>query len=217
MIYFATKKETALVRSFFDDVQKLWQAEDMAKKAMKNRYVATLGAHRVHELIVRSATTSDNSYSETRVRISKQIEEVGRLAKKYGVKHVMSIIPPADIGGCTTGVDVFDAIVSVPLYGAITRPMIADALNRVLGACERQLAKDTSRVKNPFYWFLELLKFSLQLPFLIVSATGFNVSKIEDQLLGKIVKVGFLLLLVYILLQLGFSKEDLLKFLPLAN
>jgi hypothetical protein len=49
------------------------------------------------------------------------------------------------------------------------------------------------------------------MPFLLFSLSGFNVEKIEDHLIAKVIKLFFILAIFYFLLKLGFPKDEIGK------
>lgn len=74
-------------------------------------------------------------------------------------------------------------------------------------------AKKTALIQmfNPLSW----LSVILRIPFLFISLTGFNIEKIENEIWGKLFKLLFLLLLIYGLLRLGFTPEQLTSILKI--
>ncbi|MDH4157496.1 MAG: hypothetical protein OEW00_09515, partial [candidate division Zixibacteria bacterium] len=162
---------------------------------------------------VRQVAQESKEYQVVRSQVARGLNRAIHMAQKLGVPIDMTSVPPPAGGGHIVEFDMFSAVLHDPSHGGIERQLIVDALNRTEGECETAVKQQFRRLINPFYWLLELLSFVLRIPFLIVSSTGFDVSKIEDQFFGKSLKLVLAALILYLLIKLGFTKEELLEWL----
>lgn len=55
----------------------------------------------------------------------------------------------------------------------------------------------------------EILVSIIRIPFILIEASGFDVSKAEDRLIAKTFKLLEIVVIIYILIRLGLTKEQL--------
>jgi hypothetical protein len=103
----------------------------------------------------------------------------------------------------------FRAIICDTSYTGVNRQLIYDALNQTIGECEARVAVEFRRLINPLYWIKEVLVLVIRIPFILIEASGFDVSKVEDHLLAKAFKLLEVVAIIYILIRLGLTKEQL--------
>lgn len=106
-------------------------------------------------------------------------------------------------------VDVFESVLENYGYEPTQHRTREDTIDRMIGILNETKASAFRRLFNSLNWIGLLLR----IPFLIVQQTGFNVLKIEDQIIGRGFKLIFLLIGIYVLFRLGFSKEDIIQLL----
>lgn len=142
-------------------------------------------------------------YEELRKKIAKTIPIMKEIATLLKFNPTYTLI----LRGTSTPVCIFDSILS-PGYEPMPRREILDYLNKMIGSLENNKRKAIYTLINPLAW----LSFILKIPFWIIKQTGFNVDKVEDHLIGKLIKLVETLLLTYILLRhFGFTKEQLIR------
>jgi len=212
VISFESKKHLKTINEFNDNYDKLLCIEIKAASEIRDRY--SFLSRDFSEDVKSKAEEIDNGYKSLRQRISANINEITRIAQELEVSYIMTQYPAPAFGGPVLDVNVFRAILQQNTGREIPESAISDALNELLGECKKQISKEFWKLINPFYWILELLKFVLRIPFLVVSATGFNISKIEDHFLARIFKLIYLILLLYVLARLGFTGDQLERILP---
>ena len=61
---------------------------------------------------------------------------------------------------------------------------------------------------NPAWWLWAAASFVLRIPFIVVSATGFDTEKFEAELWGKLLKVLEVVLIAYLLARLGLQQSS---------
>jgi len=90
---------------------------------------------------------------------------------------------------------------------------IYDALNQTIGACENNVDIEFKRLINPLYWIKELLIIIIRIPFMLIEASGFDVTKFEDHFLSKLFKFLEIIIIIFILIKLGMKREQLSQFM----
>lgn len=208
MIYFKPKFNLKFMREFKADVRELWKQENTATRNLKKSGrldFIYMKDDRVDAII--SEAKRQEGYVELRERVAKNVLRAMSLARSLGVPVDLTSCPAPSIGGYTIPVNIFYAILHDTSHGGISGHMIIDAIDQTIGRLEELVKKDLRRLLNPFYWLKELVKLILRIPFLLIKATGFDVSKIEDHLFGKIFKLLELAGLVYLLIRLGLKIE----------
>ena len=85
-----------------------------------------------------------------------------------------------------------------------------DAMNQTLGQLAEDEKREFRRLINPAWWVFEVLRFVIRIPFLLISLSGFDVNKVEVQLLAKVFKLAEIAFIVFVLLRLGFERTRIL-------
>ncbi len=169
----------------------------------------TLGVNHTEEQLLlqkRCVKKYPEKYLDLRKKITQEMLTIRQIAWLVGIGTVRQSCPPPSPGGPIIPVDIFESILEDHGYsptGNITR---FDYINKLIGKLTKAKSDAFKQIFNPLSW----LSFILKIPFLILKQTGFNVDKIEDALWGKLFKLVFLLFLVYGLLKLGFSHDQIL-------
>jgi hypothetical protein len=206
MSYFQTKSDLKAVLDFRDAVVVLWKIESEAAAQLRHHDFMTPDDRR--RAILRESAKVEN-YQEIRAKVARGTLRASRLARRLGVPIRLQSFPPLAIGGPVIDVDLFQAVLHDNSYGGIDRQLIYDALNQLTGELEAKTAKEFRQLVNPIYWVRELLVLIVRIPFIIIEASGFDVHKIEDHLFGKLFKVLEIAALIYILIRIGLTPEQL--------
>ena len=208
MSYFRAKSDLQFMQEFGNAVMALWKIEHEAAKAVKPRGLSppTLGEIR---RLSRVEATKHKDYQAVRAQVAQRVPRAKRIADRLGLLGVYESYPMPAVGGPVIPVTIFDAILYDPTYDGVPEQLIVDALNQTLGACQHRVAAELRHLINPIYWVKELLVFIIRIPFIIIEASGFDVSKVEDHFLGRAVKLFEIIVLIAILVWLGLSKEEL--------
>lgn len=64
-----------------------------------------------------------------------------------------------------------------------------DSIDRAIGAYENECQRLLRMSLNPFYWLGMLIVWFLRLPFKLLGAAGFDATKAENSLPGKVIKL----------------------------
>jgi hypothetical protein len=210
MIYFSTKHDLLFLTEFRQRAEQLWALEAEATRSVGRS--GMLSERECREAILDEVTATGNGKA-LREQLAKDIPRASRIARKNGVSVDWKSLPPPITGGAIIPVNAFRAILQDTSYRGIEPSAIRDVMNMTIGTAEERLKSEFFHLINPFYWLLELLIFVLRIPFYLVSATGFDVSKIEDHLLAKLFKLAEMIVIVYVLLWLGLEKTDIAEYI----
>ncbi len=215
MNYFQAKSDLEFITRFHNDALALWEREKTAKGAMKSSrsWMAGSSAGEWQASVQRKATEQNPEYQSVRKNVAQGISRAQFLAALHGVPADFTSYPAPAVGGPIIKLGVFEAILCDTSHGGVDQQMMYDALNRVVGACEDEKDRTGRELINPFFLVKNIVLMVLKIPFMLIEATGFSVSKLEDHFFGKLFKLLMLLGLVWGLIELGFEKADLVEIL----
>jgi hypothetical protein len=217
MSYFQAKSDLEFVHEFANAVTELFKIEAEASTRVSVGPPRFLTRTEIHDEIVREAHQHEH-YAELRAKVARGVPRANRIANRLELLTVFESYPMPAVGGPVITVTLFDAILHDPTYSGVPQQSIIDALNQTLGACQERVAIEFRHLINPMYWVKELLVFIIRIPFIIIEASGFDLSKVEDHFLGRAFKLLEIIALIAILVWLGLSKEELrqalVTFLP---
>jgi len=104
------------------------------------------------------------------------------------VPHVVNYQPPPRTGGYVQNLDVILNMFSLWEF-QIGPEQVFDSTDRAIGAYERECEKLRRKSFNPFYWLGMLFTWGLGLPFKLLGIAGFDATKAEASIVGKVVKL----------------------------
>lgn len=208
MIYFQAKSDLQFMQEFANAVRRLWSVEDKAAKNVKTGPPRFVTRTERQEAIIREAS-KQKGYADIRAKVARGIPRARRIANRLGLVNVCESYPMPAVGGPVIPVALFDAILFDPTYQGVPRQLIVDALNQTLGACQERVAVELRQLINPIYWVKAVLVFIIRIPFMLIEVSGFDVSKVEGHLSGMLIQIGFVIVLIFILLLLGRSWEEI--------
>src|ERR1700681_1389211 len=202
------KADLAHVLEYQRDLAELWRLENAASdRALEGYYGPIFPSER--QAVIQRAASRDSQYPVIRDRVARATRRMQRIAYENGIATMLKSIPPPAVGGVIIPVELFGAVLHDNSHGGIDRQMIVDALNQTRGAASERVETEFRRMLNPLQWVKDALGFVLRIPFMLVEATGFDISKVEDHFLGKIFKFIELSLLLWIAIRLGLGKQEL--------
>jgi len=189
MIYFQAKRNLEEAILFSDSVVSFWELEDSMyeKQRQRNQW----------------KDEDEKEYQELRAVIARKTPLIARLARSNGVHADLQSYPPPAVGGPVIPVNLFYAILNDDSHGGVDRQRIVDTINELVGQLDDRKKLEFRAAVNPFHWLGVLIELLLSLPFWVVSKTGFDVSKIEDNLWGKLFKIIEVAALGYLAIKYG--------------
>lgn len=200
-------KELKDVLSFKNNLIELNKIEEnfWNDYSSKNKgFGISLNSRQIQSFIQRKCESQSLEYKLLRTKIAQEIPKIKRIANNIAIptgrwsqlgRHEPVLV------------DVFESVLEDYGYEPTQHRTREDTIDRMIGILNEAKSSAFRRLFNPLNWISLLLR----IPFLIVQQTGFNVLKIEDQIIGRGFKLLFLLIGIYVLFRLGFSKEDIIQ------
>ncbi len=210
MSYFQARSDLEFIRQFRADVLQLWELEDQAAEETK---LPRSLLPRALQQAVQAEASKIAGYQEARDRVNMGVLRAIDIARRLGVPVDFQSIPPPAVGGVIIPVNKFYAVLDDHSHDGVMRQQVWDALTQAVGQCEAEVARQFRRLVNPLYWIRELLVFVIRIPFMLIQASGFDVSKVENHFLAKAIKLVELVLILYVLARLGAESEQFQKIL----
>ena len=150
----------------------------------------------------------NSTYQTCRTELAKQIPSMQKIAHKLGINSYRVGQAPAVIGGAQYEIEIFNSLLEQSGYTELEPTVVFDTVSKMKGELNENIRSEWRRILNPLTW----TSFILKIPFLLIKQTGFNIDKIENELWGKLIKTGCLVLLLWVLLRWGFTKEQITNF-----
>ncbi len=170
-----------------------------------------------HQAVINDCSKMEG-YHAVREGVAQRVMRASRIADRLGVAHQFRSFPAPAVGGPVIPVELFHAILHDTSHGGLPRHVLIDAIDQLVGATEDKLKEERLNLINPVYWIKETIIAIIRIPFLLIEASGFDVSKVEENLFAKLFKILEILALIWIGTHiLGLTTEDLLKFLRLRD
>jgi len=213
MSYLQAKSDLHFMLEFRQAVLELWRLEDEA--VGKSGSLDSFSSRHLRPIevqeIVQSKARQIPGYQQARESVVKGILRANRIASKLRVPVEIRSFPMPALAGSAPILELscFDAVIRDISYNGVNRPLVDDALNQTIGECEARVMAEFRHLINPLYWIKELLVFIIRIPFILIEASGFDVSKVEDHLLAKVFKLIEIGAIIYILVRLGLTKDQL--------
>ena len=186
MSYFQAKSDLKFIRNFHQSLVELWRIET---EVAKNINFSTYRSKMDYQSALQAQASKIKGYQEVRTCVAKGVLRAERIGSRFRVPIIFESYPAPAVGGPVIRLKVFSAILKDMSHGGlITKQAIYDALNQTIGECEASVSVEKRRLINPIYWIKELIVAIIRIPFMLIEASGFDVSKVEDHLLGRIFK-----------------------------
>lgn len=152
----------ALIVEYFANVRHSWQADAAIENA------------RAEEL---------------RPQINKAMRSAMRATVGVGISSSATYLPPPAVGGYRQNFNFFSDVFRLRDFGTTEEPLL-DYIDRAIGIYTDDQGAAKFRTFNPFWWLGRVLAWVARTPFMIASAAGFDTSKIEESLLGKLIRLA---------------------------
>lgn len=208
MSYFEAKSDLEFTHEFSIAAVELLTIEAEAAKRVNTGPPRFLTLTEQREA-VRAEASKQQDYGLLRAQVARRVPRAKRIQDRLGFQNTFESYPMPAVGGPVIKVALFDAILYDPTYGGIPPRLIVDALNQLLGACEERVEVERRQLINPLYWVKEALAFFFRIPFMIAKASGFDVGKFEDQCLGRLVQLIWVVFVIGLLLLFGLSRDEI--------
>jgi hypothetical protein len=206
MIYFSTKKDLEFLKQFKKDAEDMIDIEERMEIGSYTM-ITPMEARGIR----RDRASVVEGYLEIREQIARNVIRAIGLANKMGIPLVLHSYPAAAIGGPVIPINIFQAILNDNSHGGIEKQHIIDTLNQTIGQYERLDEKEFWQMVNPLYWLKMLALTIIRLPYTILKLSGFDVSKIEQDIWGKAMSLAWIVAVIYILISYGFDHQQVLN------
>ena len=193
MIYFRTKQDLEFVQEFFTLAEEFWFLDDVRDSHRHTR---------------RGSQFDEEKYQQVRASVSQRTPRIASIARNHRVHADLQSYPAPAVGGPVVGVNLFYAILNDDSHGGVDRQRIVDVTNELIGTLSEAKRKQFLQVINPFFWLGAAIELVLSIPFWLLSKTGFDVAKIEDNLWGKLFKVAEVVLISYLAVKYGIDLKN---------
>lgn len=211
MSYFQARSDLKFIKDFKQDVSELWKIEDQTAKKIRD---GDFDSYDEYQTVLQAVSSDVEGYTDVRNGVARGVLRAERIATRLGIPVMCQSYPAPVVGGPVIQQSFFSAILRDMTHGSkIERQMIKDAINQTIGECEARLSIEKRRLVNPLYWIKEIIVAIIRIPFMLIEASGFDVSKVEDHFLGRLFKIFEIGFILYILIKLGFEKESIQQIL----
>lgn len=156
-----------LVNGYFDNIEYNWMADEPIE---------------------------DQRAQDIRSQINLRLRRASRIVYLAGVSTIFYYHPPPAVGGLAGEVDLLANIFNLHRLQLDIRKVL-DHIDRALGVYNDDRTNSTIRTYNPFFWIGMVFNYLVSLPFVLLGKVGFNQSKIEESIIGKIAKILFQLMI----------------------
>ena len=133
------------------------------------------------------APVLDEVTQKTRHQINQMLEDVVPSFVLLGIAHQV-YYQPTRAGEIPQVVNLISNMFQLWQF-RIGPERVLDAIDRGIGAYERECRRLFKQNFNPFYWIGVFIVWVIRLPFGLLSAIGFNASAFEATAFGKIFKL----------------------------
>jgi hypothetical protein len=130
----------------------------------------------------------DEPTAELRRQINEGMRDVTVATHFVGNPLTIDYTPPAITGGPAGRISLLDNIFNLPNLG-VPHTALLDDFDRSIGIYRSWVGPLWRKLFNPFYWIGQGLSRIAEVPFRILDSAGFNGTRAEGSILGKLTKV----------------------------
>jgi hypothetical protein len=130
-----------------------------------------------------------------RVSINMSLDEIYEIILCAGIIPKITYTPPLAVGGLIRDIDLIHNIFHIQMY-QLSPNEIIDQLERAIGKYTKNRKKALLRLINPFFYLGLLFAFIANLPFILIGRIGFDRTKVESSVIGRIIKGFFYLITI---------------------
>src|SRR5437867_8783945 len=173
------------LEAFYQAVADFWRMETEAGKETPKPYPYD-GPHEWQQAVAQKASELYGAeYFEARKKVAEGVNRAEMTAHRLGVKIQWVEMPAPAIGGPFIPTGLFSSILFDPSRSGVKRIVIIDTFHKAIGAARSSMQHERLKLINPLNWVWGLLAIVLRIPLRLIEATGFDIKKVEDHLVGK--------------------------------
>ena len=124
---------------------------------------------------------------EARVKINRIMDETHDIVLYSGVAPILRYTPPRAIGGYIVDIDLIQNIFHLHRY-EINANNLLDFVDQAIGIYENNTRPAIFRAINPLFYLGIVFDFVARMPFILIGRAGFNRKKIEESLIGRLIR-----------------------------
>jgi len=125
--------------------------------------------------------------SELRREINEGMRDVAVATRFVGITTEIYYAPPPAIGGIAGNMSLLDNVLNLPRF-QISHTDLLDQLDQAIGIYKSWVGPLWRKLFNPFYWIGQGLSRIAEVPFRILDSVGFNGTRAEGSVWGKLAK-----------------------------
>lgn len=156
-----------LVNGYFDNIEYDWMADEPIE---------------------------DQRAQDIRSQINLKLNRASRVVHLSGVSTIFYYHSPPAVGGLAGEVELLANIFNLHRLQLDIRKVL-DPIDRTLGVYNDDRVNSILRTITPFFWIGMVFNYLVSLPFVLLGKVGFDRSKIEENIIGKIAKTFFHLII----------------------
>jgi hypothetical protein len=123
-----------------------------------------------------------------RSEINRLMDDAHKIVLAAGVNPTLTWTPPPMVGGYVHNVDLVINIFNLGRF-EISPNLLLDMIDRAFGIYDRNRSAAMVRTFNPLFYFGRALGLLADLPFVAAGRAGMNRQRMEESLLGKLLKL----------------------------
>ncbi len=206
--YLKAKNDLDIIIEYNNAVLALWDIENKSEDELSRGYNHFI-LHSEKKQAIDELSSQDPSYQEVRANVSKYVLDAMKIGRKHKIPLEFKSIPPPMVGGAIIPVNIFQSVLFDSSYQGVSKQMVVDAIRQTIGSCEKKIKDEFINLINPLSWIKFLIVTVLRIPFVLIESTGFNVSKVEDHLFGKVFKLIEIIFIFFVMYKFGFEKSEI--------
>ena len=131
---------------------------------------------------------------DIRSQINLRLKKASKIINLVGVPTSFYYSPPPAIGGLAANIELLANIFNLYQY-RMGRRNVLDCIDQAVGVYNDDRTNSILRTISPFFWIGMVFNYLVSLPFVLLGKVGFDRSKIEENIIGKIAKTFFHLII----------------------
>ncbi len=133
------------------------------------------------------SSIENDTASEIRPELNENMQSAQRFVRGAGIPVDATQMPAPAIGGRPIPFDFISDMFRLRDFQTTEAPLL-DRIDRAIGVYEADRTNALVRTLNPAWWIWRAFIVLLKLPFLVLQASGFDSRKLEDTLVGRLLK-----------------------------
>ena len=152
-------------------------------------------------------SSQENREETARNSINFMLNEVQAIVYAANVHPVIEHPPLRGVEGPSRNIDLLENIFRLHIFNT-GHVRVIDFLDRAIGVYDSYHIRSIWRTLNPLWWIWRIFSWVARLPFALLGTAGFNSTKAESSILGRLFKlvvlvISFVAALLSILSYLG--------------